>query len=161
MTDKPIINIDDLDYMDFGDGGKFECKMGIIAKTIGARDLGYNLTVVPPGKRAFPYHLHHKLEEMFFILEGEGKLRYNGKEHDLKKGDIIACPPGPDGAHQIINTGKAEMKFLAVSNSGGPEVAEYPDSGKVGIMCGTFEKPDLRLIVKNDSGIGYFDGESD
>ncbi|MHA1544188.1 MAG: cupin domain-containing protein, partial [Alphaproteobacteria bacterium] len=107
------------------------------------------------------YHLHHKLEEMFFILEGNGTLRYNGEEYPIKKGDVIACPPGPGGAHQIINTGKAEMKYLSVSNSGGPEVAEYPDSGKVGIMCGPWENPDLRLIVKNDGGIGYFDGESD
>lgn len=161
MAKKPVINIDQLKYMDFGDGGKFECKMGLLGPAIGARDLGYNLTVVAPGKRAFPYHLHHKLEEMFFILEGNGTLRYNGEEYPIKKGDVIACPPGPGGAHQIINTGKAEMKYLSVSNSGGPEVAEYPDSGKVGIMCGPWEKPDLRIIVKNDGGIGYFDGESD
>ncbi len=161
MTKGPIINIDNLKYMDFGDGGKFAAKLGRIGPAIGAKQLGYNLTVVPPGKRAFPYHLHHKLEEMFFILEGEGRLRYNGEEYDLKVGDVIACPAGPGGAHQIINTGKTELKYLAVSNSGGPEVAEYPDSGKIGVMCGTFEKPDLRIIVKNDAGVEYFDGESD
>jgi len=74
MSKSPVINIDSLKYMPVGDGGKFECKMGLIGKTIGARDLGYNLTVVPPGKRAFPYHLHHKLEDRL----GVGHLRCKG-----------------------------------------------------------------------------------
>lgn len=161
MSKKPVINISDLKYFDFGDGGKFECKMGRISPLIGAQQLGYNVTVVPPGKRAFPYHLHHTNEEMFFILEGEGTLRYNDEEFPIKKGDFISCPTGPGTARQIINTSKADIKYLALSTSTNPEVAEYPDSGKVGVMCGSFEKPDLRLFVKKDSGVEYFDGESD
>lgn len=156
-----IINIDNLEYMEFGDGGKFAARLGRIGPDAGAEKLGYNLTVVPPGKRAFPYHLHHKLEEMFFIIEGEGTLRYNGKEYPLQEGDIIACPPGPSTAHQIINTGKGELKYLSVSDAGGPEIAEYPDSNKVGILCGTFDSPALRMFVKKESGVDYFEGESD
>ena len=37
--------------------------------------LHYNLTAVPPGKRAFPFHNHRVNEEMFFILEGTGEVR--------------------------------------------------------------------------------------
>lgn len=161
MAKKPFVNIDDLKFMEFGDGGKFEARFGLIGPLIGAKQLGYNLTVVKPGKRAFPYHLHHKMEEMFFIIEGQGRLRFNGEEYAVKKGDVIACPTGPEGAHQLINTGKSDLKYLAVSNSGGPEVAEYPDSGKVGITCGSWKEPDLRLIVKKDAGVDYFDGELD
>lgn len=161
MAKKPIINIKDLKYIDFGDGGKFGAKFGRVSPLIGAEKLGYNVTVVPPGKRAFPYHLHHANEEMFFILEGSGTLRYNDKEYPVKKGDFIACPTGPGTARQIINTSDKEIKYLALSTNTNPEIAEYPDSNKVGAYAGSFEKPDLRLVVKKESGVDYFDGESD
>ncbi len=98
---------------------------------------------------------------MFFILEGSGTLRYKDKEYPVKKGDFIACPAGPGTARQIINTSDKEISYLALSTETNPEVAEYPDSGKIGVFCGTFENPDLRILVKKDSGVDYFDGESD
>ena len=59
---------------------------------------------MPPGKVQCPFHNHHAEEEMFFILEGEGELRFGAERYPLRKNDIIACPPGgPDVAHQIIN----------------------------------------------------------
>ncbi|HXV74396.1 MAG TPA: cupin domain-containing protein, partial [Sphingomonadales bacterium] len=87
MAKGPIMNLDEVEYFNFGNQKKFQCKLGAIGKKIGAKRLGYNVTVVPPGKCAFPYHLHHTNEEMFLILEGEGQLRYNGKEYPLRKGD--------------------------------------------------------------------------
>jgi len=165
MAKKPVINIDRLKYFDFGDGGKFQCKMGPIGPLIGAEKLGYNVTVVPPGKRAFPYHLHHALEEMFYIIDGKGVLRYNDEEFPIKKGDFIACPTGPGTAHQIHNTGKADLKYLALSTKQGPEVCEYPDSGKVAVHAGPHpmsgEEPHLRLVLKKDGAVDYFDGESE
>jgi len=165
MADKPLINIDELEYTRFGDGGRFEAKLLRISAAIGARDLGYNITVVPPGRRAFPFHRHHHNEEMFFILQGTGTLRYGDGEYPLREGDVIACPAGPAGAHQIINSGRAELRYLAVSTNRSPEVAEYPDSGKVGMYAGDFAdtgaEMDLRLLVKTASAVDYFDGESE
>ena len=54
---------------------RFEARMGAIGAAIGAKKLGYNVTAVPPGKRAFPFHSHRVNEEMFFVLEGEGEVR--------------------------------------------------------------------------------------
>ena len=51
------------------------CRMAPVGPRIGAQLLGYNITAVPPGKRAFPLHNHHVNEEMFFILSGSGELR--------------------------------------------------------------------------------------
>lgn len=161
MDKNPVINIADIDYMDFGDGGKFEARLGRVSPAVGARELGYNITRLAPGKRAFPFHLHHHNEEMFFILEGSGTLRYGEREIPVKKGDFIGCPAGTGSAHQIINSGKGELKYLAVSTSRSPEVAEYPDSNKVGALCGTFDAPGLRLFVTKESAVDYFEGESD
>ena len=46
-----------------------------------ARKLGYNLTVLPPGKAQCPFHSHRGEEEMFLILEGEGELRFGDQRH--------------------------------------------------------------------------------
>ena len=165
MESQHHVNIDQLQFMSIGNGGKFEARLARIGPMIGAKNLGYNITVVPPGKRAFPYHLHHAIEEMFFILEGEGVLRYDGEESPLRPGDVVACPAGPGTAHQIINTGRSELKYLAVSTNNSPDVVEYPDSGKVAAVAGDFSsqefKTDLRLMVKGESNVNYYDGEDD
>lgn len=161
MADKPIINIQDLDYMEFGDGGKFEAKLGRIGNVIGAQRLGYNLTVVPPGKRAFPFHMHHANEEMFFVIEGEGVLRYGDEEYPVKQGDFVACPPASGKAHQIRNSGAGELKYLAVSSMQNPEICEYPDSDKVACLSGSWDDRKLSLILQKGDTVDYFEGESE
>ncbi len=137
---KPVINLDEVQIGDrpsrFQPGGKaaerFESRMGAVGTRIGARLLGYNITAVPPGKRAFPLHNHHANEEMFFILAGSGELRVGAEVWSIRAGDFIASPPGgPELAHQIINTGSEELRYLAVSTMITPETVEYPDSGKI------------------------------
>jgi uncharacterized cupin superfamily protein len=49
--------------------------MARISARIGAQKLGYNITAVPPGMRAFPPHSHHVNEETFFVLEGCGEVQ--------------------------------------------------------------------------------------
>lgn len=58
---------------------KYDARMGFVGPRLGAQKLGYNITLIPPGKRAFPHHNHRVNEEMFFILEGTGQFRL-GKE---------------------------------------------------------------------------------
>lgn len=165
--DKPILNIDELDTMDWGHGDAFAARFGLISRRIGATQLGYNLTVVPPGKRAFPFHSHRSNEEMFFIIEGSGEVRVGDQRWPLRQGDVLACPAGgPETAHQIINTSDAELKYLAVSTTQSPEVAEYPDSDKCGVIVELEDNPDTgmpnmwRLMVHmDDTGVDYWDGE--
>lgn len=163
MGDKPFINIDELDYFELGNKKKFQARLGHISSKIGAERLGYNVTIVPPGKRAFPYHQHHVIEEMVLVLEGEGTLRFAGKEYRIKKHDVIAFPPGPNRAHQIINTSRSDLKFLCLSTRETADVVEYPDSDKVLAYSGPppepGKQPYLRVIFRKDSAVDYFDGE--
>ena len=157
---QPVINLDDLELESTDPLGPFEQTYGVISANIGARRLGYNLTITPPGKRACPFHNHHVNEEMFFVLEGEGLLRFGDKEYPLRKHDVIACPPGKrELAHQIINTGETDLKYLAVSTMDLQEVAEYPDSDKVGVFVGEYGKMDLRLMFKAGQSVDYNEGE--
>lgn len=137
-------------------------KMALIAPAIGAQKLGYNLTVVPPGRRAFPLHSHRVNEEMFFVLGGAGEVRIGPDSFPIRQGDIIACPPGgPETAHQIVNTGTAELRYLAVSTKVSPEIAEYPESGKFGVL-GLFPDqgdPSFRFVGRMEGSLSYYDGE--
>lgn len=144
---------------------RFGGRMGFIGTALGARQLGYNLTAVPPDKRAFPFHNHRVNEEMFFVLEGEGEVRIGEAVHPIRSGDIIACPAGgPETAHQIVNTGDVELRYLAVSTRLSPEIAEYPDSGKFGVLAEYPPGPDgkprgLRFIGREEHCMDYWEGE--
>jgi uncharacterized cupin superfamily protein len=140
-------------------------RMGLIAPRLGAQNLGYNLTAVPPGKRAFPFHNHRVNEEMFFIVEGTGEVRIGEAVHPIRAGDIIARPPGgPDTAHRIVNTGTAELKYLAVSTTLSPDIVEYPDSGKFGVLAAYPAAPGgkpqmFRFVGRESLNLGYWEGE--
>ena len=170
---KRIINIADVElqprpaaFAATGEAAeRYDARMGFIGPRVGAQKLGYNITAVPPGKRAFPFHNHRVNEEMFFILEGDGMARIGEETFPIRAGDIIACPPGGrENAHQIINTGQTELKYLAVSTKQTPEIAEYPDSGKFGILAeyppAEDGKPKVfRFVSRESLNVDYWDGE--
>lgn len=145
----------------------FDARMGPVAMRLGAQKLGYNITAVPPGKAAFPLHCHRVNEEMFLVLEGSGEFRIGAERHPIRQGDIIACPPGgPESAHQIVNTGSEELRYLAVSTKQSPEICEYPDTGKFGVLAEYPPDPDgkpqgFRYIGKPELAVGYWEGEGE
>ena len=170
---KPILNIADVElqarpaaFAASGEAaGKYDARMGEIAPRVGARLLGYNITAVPPGMRAFPKHNHRANEEMFFVLEGSGELHFGDQIHAVRTGDVIGCPPGgPETAHQLVNTGATELKYLAVSTRLSPEVCEYPDSGKFGVSVHNSDDADgplwaFRHIGRKGDARDYWEGE--
>jgi uncharacterized cupin superfamily protein len=162
----PVLNIDDLQYRVSAHGEKYYVQIGDIGRRLGAVKLGYNVSILPPGKRAFPRHNHLINEEMFFILEGEGEVVVGAESYPVRGGDFIACPAGPaDTAHQIINTSSdSDLKFVAVSTRMAPEVVEYPDSEKFGVMTeypgGEGAAKIKRFIVRGEgTEKEYWEGE--
>ena len=145
---------------------RFQASIGSIAPELGAQKLGYNLTVVPPGKQAFPFHNHRVNEEMFFIIEGSGELRLGDRRYPVRAGDVIACPPGgAETAHQLINTSDRELKFLGVSTRLSPEICDYPDSGKFAIRAEFSPdaegkvQPGFHYVGRDKDSLDYWDGE--
>jgi uncharacterized cupin superfamily protein len=172
---RPIINIAEVELRSWGHGVKipgggeaserYQAKLGAISGPIGARLLGYGLTVLPPGKAAFPRHNHLANEEMFFVIEGEGEVCIGDAKYPIKKGDVIACPPGgTETAHQIVNTGTSDLQYLGVSTRLSPEVVLYPDTKRVAFAA---EAPALadgkprfvRQITNDGESLEYWKGE--
>ena len=158
---KPIANLEDVEFTDIEENGYYTSRRAQFSAGIGARRLGYNLTVLPPGKAQCPFHSHRAEEEMFLILDGTGELRFGDQRYTLRKHDVIACPTGgPEVAHQIINTGSTDLRYLALSNLVELEACEYPDSNKVGIWANEPGKPVLRKLVFAEATVDYYARES-
>jgi uncharacterized cupin superfamily protein len=61
-------------------------------------------------------------------------VRLHDGDRQLSEGDVVPLPRGPSGAHQIRNETDDVVRVLIVSTNANPDVAEYPDTGKVGII---------------------------
>ncbi len=64
---------------------------------------------LPVGGRTTP-HFHPETEEIYYILEGQGRMQIGEEVCEVGPGDAIAILPGE--RHQITNVGRQELKFL-------------------------------------------------
>jgi uncharacterized cupin superfamily protein len=161
MSDKPIINIDAVPLTDRGNGKSFAVKWGRVGPALGLKALGCAVHVVPPGKKGFPFHRHHVMDELFVILSGEGVYRWGEDVLPIKAGDLVAAPAGTK-AHQLINMGNVDLRYLGISSVAATEVVDYPDSGKIGVVAGV-KDGDFRSATYSGMGrmekADYYDGE--
>jgi uncharacterized cupin superfamily protein len=154
VIDSRVLNIEDLTLEHFKKGDLFESTSARIGPLLGAKDLGYSYDVVPPGKRSCPFHSHRGEEEMFFILRGNGTLRFGDESRKIRAGDVICCPTGgPETAHQIINDSSADLAYLSVSTMMPAEICEYPDSKKIGAFG-----DGLRHLTRANDNVDYWTG---
>ncbi len=93
--------------------------------------LGANVSRVPPGRSACPFHAHAREDEVFYVLSGRGVFRYGEQLHEIRAGDCISCPAGTGIAHQLANPYDEDLVYLGVGLNDPHEVCTYPDSGKV------------------------------
>jgi uncharacterized cupin superfamily protein len=160
---KPIVNLRDLEFTTFGKGDKFAASRAPVAPLIGASQLGYAVIRLQPGKRAWPYHAHHVIEEMFYVISGSGTLRHADEEFPIEAGDFICAPADPGQPHQIINTSDEDLTYIALSNQMTTDVMLYPDSGKYGVWHGDwrdFRAPEnFRVFARKEDAVDYWDGE--
>jgi uncharacterized cupin superfamily protein len=159
---KPIINVADAPEVEVSSGERFEVRMRRLAQPLGAQRIGSNVSTVPPGKAAFPFHHHHANEEHFFVLSGSGVLRHGDEWFEVHPHDYIYCAPGgAELAHQLVNTGEVDLVYLSMSTLQYPEVVGYPDSHKTGVAVAPFGQLPPRFLIEDKmrDTKGYWDGE--
>jgi quercetin dioxygenase-like cupin family protein len=108
-----------------------------LAKQLEAKSLGARLWRLAPGQ-ASTRHRHRKEEELYVVLEGEGRVRVDGELLTLAAGDAILVEPG--SLRQVFNDTGADALWLVVGAP--PEIANtlemdeetlafmYPDGPK-------------------------------
>jgi uncharacterized cupin superfamily protein len=165
MADHPnLIGHQEVEWSEQYHGENFGYRRKSLGSAAGGQKLGCSLYEVPPGRRAWPYHYHLANEEAIYVLEGSGTLRIGGDEIRVSAGDYVALPARSEGAHQLINSSEAALRYLCFSTMVEPDVMVYPDSGKVGIFGGAApggpkEERTFSKFLRGDAEVGYYDGE--
>lgn len=109
---------------------------------------------LPPGKANYPMHWHEAVTEVFYILEGEGTVETPDGAHKAVAGQFVVMPPCAEGAHRLVNTSDAPLRYIDFSTRAVPDIVHYTASGKTGVMSqyGT-------AFFRDSEGVGYYDGE--
>jgi len=133
-----------------------------LARRLDGEMLGASIYVIRPGQKSFPYHFHHANEEMLIVLDGNVVVRTPDGEEEAGPGDAQIFSKGPSGAHQVINRSKDDARIVMMSSMVEPEIAEYPDSGNIGVFAGNAPgasgSPALAKFVDGSAEVDYYEG---
>ncbi|MCW5967637.1 MAG: cupin domain-containing protein [Blastocatellales bacterium] len=67
--------------------------------------------LLPPGCSVSLHH-HRVIEEIYYILEGEGVMRIDNEQSQVAAGDAVYIPR--NSRHTLTNTGAGVMRLLLV-----------------------------------------------
>jgi uncharacterized cupin superfamily protein len=140
--------------------GGFGVRGTRVGALAGMAEAGMAVYELDPGKRNVPYHAHHGIEETIVVLRGTPTLRTTEGERELAEGEVVACPRGRAGAHQLINRSDAPTRFLIFSTKAPADLIEYPDSGKISAQAGAWGTPEaVSYMLAMEPQLDYFAGE--
>ena len=158
MANKPPkVDLSSVKRTTIGNGKNFSATVARLGDLLGMTKMGCSVVELEPGNRAWPYHLHYGQEELFIVLEGQGTLRYDDDEYEIREGEIFSPGTGSGTAHQIVNTSESKLRYLALSSMDDPEVIYYPDAKKHGAFSD--HGGGVQFIAPDDSRVGYLDVE--
>src|SRR5215207_8408460 len=86
------------------DGAQLRGTRWRLGAAAGAERTGLSRYRLRAGERAMPVHVHADEEELFYVLDGEGRSWQDGRTYAVRAGDCILHRPGAE-AHTIIGAG--------------------------------------------------------
>jgi len=98
-----------------GHDGAAYSKMFISAKDARSQHFDFRLSCYQP-KGAASSHRHRRVEQVYYVLEGEGLLTLDRDTFVLKPGSGAFIPPGVE--HSIENTGLGNLVFVVATSPG-------------------------------------------
>jgi uncharacterized cupin superfamily protein len=113
-----------------GDGGRAD-----VSKAVGSTATAMYIYDLEPGRSSCPYHYEYE-EEWLLVIAGTLVVRIPDGERTLERGDLVRFPPGPTGAHKVMNRSESPARMLMLSSACTPAVSVYPDSDKIGVWPG-------------------------
>ena len=159
----PVVSLAALPLKSFTRGESYASADARVATRLGLGNLGATYSEVPPGKSGCPCHVHHALDELFVILEGQGRYRFGDATYEVRAGDILGAPHGGiELAHKLTNTGSTPLKYLSISSTTATDICEYPDSGKLAAVSEFGpDVAEFSFIGRQNTACGYWDDEPD
>ncbi|MGH2953502.1 MAG: cupin domain-containing protein [Solirubrobacterales bacterium] len=154
-------NVFEPDFDDRPDRPGFRHRGAEIGVQAGSERLGASLYELPAGEAICPYHAHLANEEMLIVISGTPSLRTPEGWRELQPGDVVSFRIGLEGTHQVANFADGPSRVLMVSEMIGPEVAIYPDSGKVMAREQPPGRPatGYRKLFRDSDAVDYWEGE--
>jgi mannose-6-phosphate isomerase-like protein (cupin superfamily) len=76
-------------------------------------------TTIAPGFPGPPLHVHDRLHDAFYVLEGTLTMRVGDETHEIGAGTFVCAPPGTP--HTFSNQSDEPVRFLNFNTPGGWE----------------------------------------
>ena len=96
---------------EFMRGGKKHVEHTLLSSALPERVRIFNILTLVPGA-SIGYHVHENESEMFYFLEGNGRVQDDEQYFDVTAGDTMATFSGH--GHAVENTGDTDLVILAV-----------------------------------------------
>ncbi len=109
------------------------------------------VVVIEPGK-APPLHVHHDMEQVFYVLEGRGILAVGeggGEQYAVAEGDLVRIPPSTP--HTVRAGGGSPLRYLAVDCFTGGRRGDEPSWDEhVKVVCAQQDWDYSRIVEQVD-----------
>lgn len=154
------MNVHGDDLEPFVDRPPFSSRRKRLVDPAAAR-IGASVWEIAPRSTQIPYHFHHLQQELVVVLNGRLILRTPSGERELREGDVVHFPTGPEGAHTLRNDTDERARVLWISELADAEIAEYPDSGKARVVTRARSQSGERLAnqFRLADDVDYLEGE--
>jgi mannose-6-phosphate isomerase-like protein (cupin superfamily) len=104
-----------MDVLNIADAAAFTTKDGseirelLAHRNSGIRNQSLAEARLPVGGATAP-HFHPAAEEIYYLLQGRGRMHIESEVREVGPGDAIAIPPG--ARHMIATLGDETLRFL-------------------------------------------------
>jgi uncharacterized cupin superfamily protein len=126
-----------------------------VGRAVGSTETLMFIYDLAPGQGSSPYHYEYD-EEWLLVVDGTVVVRAPDGEHTLERGDLVRFPPGPAGAHKVMNRSESPARTLLFSHARGLAVSVYPDSDTIGVFPGDGVND---LVFRRGTAVPWSHGE--
>jgi uncharacterized cupin superfamily protein len=117
MSEVQVKGIEDVEPYS-GPNSREGIKFRAVGRAVGVTAWGMNVIEMAPGTTTYPEHDHSGdgQEEVFFVLEGDATLRYDGEERRVESGTFVRIPPE---ATRSWHPGERGVTLIAIGGTPG------------------------------------------
>ena len=141
----------------FQHGQRFHEEFADCSRLLGLTAHDFDLCVIPPARGNHPLHRHDGIEELYYVVAGQGEVRTEQGAFAVAAGDVFGFPPRYQIAHRLRNTGEGDLRFLSFAAPAERlDMCDYPESGQR--YEGTAYGKRRRFFLPERVNVGYWEG---